>query len=327
MQELQLPPGVSVVNLDRSGNLASLLSLVRLLRVRRPRWLLSAFPHNNIAVVAARLLSGVDTRCVVTEHAPLSQQILQQANWRFRVLPPIIRWAYRRAQAVVAVSAGVRDDMQRMLGRDVEPLVINNPVLAGDFSAEMALIPSEPWLTDESLRVVLSVCRLSVEKDLPTLIRAFALVHREFTVTRLVLVGEGPDRVRLESLVGELGLTEVVRLPGRTETPLSWMSHASVFVLPSLYEGFGNVLVEAMACGTPVVSTDCPVGPREILEGGRLGALVPVGDVSAMTRAIAEALTRGAPMPGAREAALRYTQTSACASYRQLLERLALDSR
>ncbi|MBI4742488.1 MAG: glycosyltransferase [Betaproteobacteria bacterium] len=322
-QELPLPPGVSVVNLDRGGTLASLPALVRLLRERRPRWLLSAFPHTNIAAVAARLLSGADTLCVLTEHAPLSHQIPQQASWRFRVLPPLIRWAYRRAQAVVAVSSGVRDDLRRMLGNGVDPLVIHNPVLADDFADDMALPPDEPWLIDESVRVVLGVCRLSAEKDLPTLIRAFAEVYRERPATRLVLAGEGPDRARLESLVAELGLAEVVRLPGRIATPLSWMRRAAVFVLASRYEGFGNVLVEAMACGTPVVSTDCPVGPHEILDGGRLGTLVPVGDASAMARAIAGALVRGVPLPGAREAALRYTQAGACASYRQLLERLA----
>jgi glycosyltransferase involved in cell wall biosynthesis len=102
--------------------------------------------------------------------------------------------------------------------------------------------------------------------------------------------------------------------------PLALMKHASVFVLASQYEGFGNVLIEAMACGTPVVSTDCPVGPREVLDGGRLGTLVPVGDVSAMADAISAALVRRAPLPGAREAALRFTQAQACGAYLQLFE-------
>lgn len=321
-RELPLPIGVSFIDLNCGGTLAAFRGLLRVLREERPDWLLSAFPHTNIAAVTALALSGLETRCIITEHAPLSRQIAQQDNWRYRLLPPLVRWAYRRADAVVAVSAGVREDLQLMLGTDIPSSVIHNPVLVDGFEAEMAVLPDDPWLTDGKLKVVLSVCRLSVEKDLPTLVRAFAELHRSHPETRLLLAGEGGDRARIESLVRQMGLADVVRLPGRTATPLAWMRRAAVFVLASRYEGFGNVLVEAMACGIPVVSTDCPVGPREILDGGRLGALVPVGDVSAMARAIAEALEQPVP-PAARQAALLHTQASACAKYRQLFESLS----
>jgi glycosyltransferase involved in cell wall biosynthesis len=318
--ELAIPPGVTFVSLGGHGTLSALWSLSRLLREYRPHCLLSAFPHTNVAALVALALSGVNARCVVTEHAPLSRLIAQQDNWRYRLLPALLRWAYRRAHAVVGVSTGVRDDLQQILGKGVAPQVIRNPVLGLGFEAEMALAVGDPWLTDEALRVVLSVCRLSVEKDLPTLIKAFAEVHRERPETRLLMVGEGPDRGRLEKLIAEMGLGDVVRLPGYTGTPLAWMRRAAVFVLSSRFEGFGNALVEAMACGTPVVSTDCPVGPREILEGGRLGDLVPVGDAPAMARAIGDALDAPGRFPEAREAALRYTQAKSCASYRRLFE-------
>jgi glycosyltransferase involved in cell wall biosynthesis len=172
------------------------------------------------------------------------------------------------------------------------------------------------------LQVVLSVCRLSVEKDLPTLLKAFAELHRTRPATRLILAGEGPDRVRLESMARDLGLSGVVRLPGRTGQPLAWMRHAAVFVLASQYEGFGNVLIEALACGTPVVSTDCPVGPRELLDGGRLGTLVPVGDSFAMAQAIAEVLEHRELPRGAREAALQYTEVNSSVAYRRLFDGL-----
>lgn len=320
-REVPLPAGVPFIDLRCGGTLSAFRGLLRVLREQRPDWLLSAFPHTNIAAVTALALSGLETRCIITEHAPLSRQIAQQDNWRYRLLPPLVRWAYRRADAVVAVSAGVREDLQRLLGAGARSSVINNPVLVEGFEAEMALPVDDPWLADPAVKVVLSVCRLSVEKDLPTLVRAFAELHRHRPETRLLLAGEGDDRERLEALVEQMGLLAVVRLPGRTATPLAWMRRASVFVLASRYEGFGNVLVEAMACGTPVVSTDCPVGPREILDDGRLGGLVPIGDVPAMASAIAGALDRPAP-PEAREAALRYTQSRACASYRQLFESL-----
>lgn len=321
-RELTVPVGVNMISLNCGGTTAAVWKLSRLLRERRPRWILSAFPHTNIAAVVALTLSGQDSRCVISEHAPLSLQIDQQGSWRYRLLPPLVRWAYSNAHAVVAVSGGVRDDLKRLLGPRSSPQVISNPVLAPDFETEMALSPDEPWLADPAFEVVLSVCRLSVEKDLVTLIRAFAEVHRVRPYARLVLAGEGADRLRLQALVNDLGLADVVRLPGRTSMPLAWMRHAAVFVLASQYEGFGNVLVEAMACGTPVVSTDCPVGPREILDGGRLGTLVPVGDAPAMAHAIVAVLALPEPRPGAREAALRYTQKHACERYLELFESL-----
>ncbi|MDD2880613.1 MAG: glycosyltransferase [Rhodoferax sp.] len=319
--ELEVSKNVTLFDLSCGGTVAAVWQLAKLLRQRRPDFLLSAFPHTNVAAVASRVLSREDCACVVTEHAPLSLQIEQQGTLRYRLLPPLVRWAYRRAHAVVAVSGGVRDDLQHLLGPSVAPQVISNPVLSANYEAEMALPPTDHWLRDESLQVVLSVGRLSPEKGLVTLVHAFAKIHRYHPSARLLLAGEGPDRQRLESLVAELELSDVVRLPGRTATPLAWMRHAAVFVLASQYEGFGNVLVEAMACGTPVVSTDCPVGPREILEGGRLGTLVPVGDVAAMAIAIADVLANPVPTPGARAAAVGYTQTAACARYIDVFKR------
>ena len=320
------PAGVSFTNLDCRATLPAVRRLAEELRRQCPDYLLSAFPHTNIAAVMARFLAGTPTRCVLSEHAPLSRQIEQQDNWRYRILPRLLRFAYRRADALVAVSQGVRDDLQQLLGVSQPVEIIHNPVLAGDFSEEMLLPPAEPWLNDGNLQVVLSMSRLSEEKDLPTLLRAFALVHRQRPSTRLLLAGEGSERGRLEALVRELALDDVVRLPGRVATPLSWMRQAAVFVLASRFEGFGNVLVEAMACGTPVVSTDCPVGPREILDDGRLGRLVPVGDAEALAQAIMHALE--SPQPPA-EAAIRaqgFTQQAAATSYQALFARLAAKS-
>ena len=322
-RELDIPPGVNVVNLDSAGTVAALRRLVAALRQRRPQWLLSAFAHTNVAAVAAAAMAGTGTRCIVSEHAPLTRQIAQQGGWRYRLLPPLVRWAYRRADAVVAVSEGVRADLQSLAGPAVAIDVIRNPVLPHDLHDELAQPPDHAWLLDASLEVVLSVCRLSVEKDLPTLVRAFAQVRAQRPAARLLVAGEGPDRPRIEALVAELGLTTVVCLPGRTGQPLRWMHRARVFVLASTFEGFGNVLVEALACGTPVVSTDCPVGPRELLEGGRFGRLVPVGDAAAMAGAIVAALEQPGLPPGAREAAQQYTLGNAAAAYLRRFESLA----
>ncbi len=340
--ELVVPAELGVVELDRNGRLGSLGS-VRVLanwlrgpQQRRPHWLLSAFPHTNVAAVAARAWARSDCRCVISEHAPLSLQIQRQGNLRYRVLPPLVRWAYPRADAVVAVSQGVRDDLQRLVGPGLRLHTIANPVLddetawpAGATSAAPdggdggdAGTPLHPWLKDQRLQVVLSVSRLSEEKDIPTLLRAFLQVHGQRPQARLLLAGEGPARSMLQRLVAELGLDEVVALPGRISKPRAWMQAATVFALASQYEGFGNVLIEALASGTPVVSTDCPVGPREILDGGRFGSLVPVADPAAMARALMQALDHPALPAGARAHAARFTDTAACTAWRQLLDGL-----
>ena len=322
--ELPLPPGVTVVTLDSGGTLASVRSLARLLRQRRPHWLLSGFPHTNVAAVAAVALAGVDCRCIVSEHAPLQLQIQQQGRWRYRVLPPLVRWAYRRADAVVAVSQGVRDDLRRLVGASLQPRVIGNPVLdeCAMTSTAGAATPPHPWLLDTRLQVVLSVSRLSAEKDLPVLVRAFAQLRVHRPQARLLLVGDGPEQASLQALLHTAGLADVACLAGRVQQPMAWMQRAAVFALVSRYEGFGNVLVEAMASGTPVVSTDCPVGPRELLANGRWGELVPVGDAVALAGALERALQqRGAP-DGARAHAQQFTIGKASAAYRALFESL-----
>jgi glycosyltransferase involved in cell wall biosynthesis len=145
--------------------------------------------------------------------------------------------------------------------------------------------------------VILGAGRLTAQKDFPTLIRAFALA-RAAQPMRLILLGEGELREPLRALAADLGIAAQVDLPGFVENPYAFMSRAHVFVLSSAWEGFGLVLVEAMACGTPVVSTDCPAGPAEILMGGRFGRLVPVGDAGAMAEAIRATLAD--PLPADR---------------------------
>jgi glycosyltransferase involved in cell wall biosynthesis len=320
--ELEVQPHIEVVNLECKGTASAWWQLVQRLRKHRPTWLLSAFPHTNIAAVAAVLAAQVHTRCVVTEHAPLSQQIAQQKTWRYRLLPVLVGWAYRRAAAVVAVSQGVRDDLIKLLQQKVQPHVLYNPVLAPQFEEELLQPKPHPWLEDSSLSVIVNVGRLSIEKNLSLLVDAFAAIHQQHPHTRLLLVGEGPTRSLLEKQVQSLGLQNVVQLPGRTNHPLRWMKNAAVFVLASQYEGFGNVVVEAMACGTPVVSTDCPVGPREILEQGRWGSLVPLGQTAPMVDAIRQALSQACAPAGAQAVARQYTQANASAAYYKLLKTL-----
>lgn len=284
----EVPPSVRVVDLRASRVLFSLPGLVRYLRKERPYALLSALNHANVIVCLAHRLARVPSRLVISEHNTLSASRPQNA--RGRLLPWFMRWTYPWADAVIAVSQGVAEDLVRTLGISAERVkVIYNPVVDDDLLTKSKEPLDHPWFTEGAPPVILGVGRLTEQKDFPNLIRAFALVRAQ-RPARLMILGEGELRPQLEALVHELGLQDDVALPGFVKNPYAYMARAAVFVLSSRWEGLGVALIEAMASGTPVVSTDCPSGPREILEDGRWGRLVPVGDVDALAEAIVTTL-------------------------------------
>ncbi len=285
----QVPENVNVVDLQARRVLTSLPALVRYLRRARPAALLSAMDHSNIVALWAQRLARVRARVVVSVHNTLSMGV-KHSNGRGRLIPYIARWCYGWADGVVAVSRGVADDLSNTIGLPRERIrVIYNPVVVPELF-ELAKEPVDhPWFLAGEPPVVLSAGRLNAQKDYPTLLRAFSLVIRGRPV-RLVILGEGEERAGLEAMVRDLGLEDVVSLPGFAKNPYAYMSRATVFVLSSTWEGFGNVLVEAMAVGTPVVATDCPNGPAEILENGKYGRLVPVGNAEALAEGILAAL-------------------------------------
>jgi glycosyltransferase involved in cell wall biosynthesis len=267
--------------------------LVRYLRRERPQVLLSAMTDMNLAALWARRLARVPTELVISEHINLSQSVQAAFNrrkWRYRFLPPLLARTYPWAEAIIAVSIGVADDLSTLAEIPRERiLTIYNPVVTPDLEEKSRALCDHPWFAPGSPPVLLAVGRFTAQKDLPTLLRAFARVRRIRPV-RLLLLGEGEERTKLEALVRELGVAADVALPGFVLNPFPYMARAAMLVLSSLHEGLAMVVVEALACGCPVVSTDCPSGPAEILEGGRYGALVPVGDVEAMAKAIHAAL-------------------------------------
>jgi len=281
----EVPKNIKVVDLKAGRVLKSLPPLVRYLRRSQPAALLSAMDHSNIVALWAKRLSRVPARVVVSVHNTLSMSV-KHSNGRGRLIPYIARWCYGWADGVVAVSRGVADDLSNTIGLAREKIrVIYNPVIVPELF-ELAKEPVEHrWFRAGEPPVVLSAGRLTAQKDYPTLLRAFSLVIRAHPM-RLVILGEGEERAGLEAMVRDLALEDVVSLPGFAKNPYAYMSKAKMFVLSSVWEGFGNVLVEAIAVGTPVISTDCPSGPAEILEGGKWGRLVPVGDIEALACAM-----------------------------------------
>lgn len=312
-------PGVRVVDLASPRVLRSIGPLARYLRRERPRALVSSMSHANLVALWAARLARTGTPVVVTEHNTMSQSALEQGWLERHLWPPVLRSFYPWASHVVAVSRDAADDFARTAGIPRERIeVIYNPVIMPGMKARTRETPDHAWFGPGQPPVVLGIGRLTRQKDFPTLIRAFAGVRRQRPV-RLIILGEGEDRGALEGLVAELGLDDDVALPGFRDNPLAYLAASSLFVLSSAWEGLPTVLIEALAAGARVVSTDCPSGPREILHQGRLGTLVPVGDVPALTAAMAAAL-ECPPRPAPAAALEPFTREAAVDNYLRLIE-------
>lgn len=314
----QVPTAVRLVNLQAGRVRRSIRPLMDYLRHDRPRVLVSSMSHANLVALWAARLAGQGTPVVVTEHNTLSLAGGQSplARWLW---PILLRSFYPWAESVVAVSRGAAEDFALTSGFPGDKIeVIYNPVITPELMALARQAPDHPWFAPGEPPVIVAVGRLTRQKDFPTLIRAFAEL-RQRRCARLIILGEGEDRPALEGLATELGVTDDIALPGFRENAIAYMAGSALFVLSSAWEGLPTVLIEALAAGTRVVSTDCPSGPREILQGGRLGALVPVGDVPRLTEAMLEVLDcPGAP---ASPAALTpFTRDAAVDHYLRLIE-------
>jgi glycosyltransferase involved in cell wall biosynthesis len=316
----QLPAPVRLVDLRARRLIRSLGPLTSYLRRERPRYLVSSMSHANLIALWAARLARRSTPVMVTVHNTMSQSTPDQGGLAGRLSSHLLRTFYPWARSVVAVSRGAADDLARTSGLLRERVeVVYNPVITPAMLAQARQPPDHPWFGAGRPAVILGVGRLTRQKDFPTLIRAFAEVRRR-RPARLIILGEGEERAGLEALIGELGLAEDVALPGFRDNAMAYMAGSALFVLSSAWEGLPTVLIEALAAGTRVVSTDCPSGPREILQGGRLGALVPVGDASALARAMVSALDGSAETvpPGALTP---FTRDAAVDNYLRLIER------
>ena len=272
--------------------LATTRALAAYLARERPDVVLSTSAPANLAALGARALSRSPARVVVSVNLNLSAATGSRQRFWGPALRGLARRAYRRADAVIAVSQGVAEDLARVLAPPRPPIVtITNPLPIAEIEEKARAPLAHPWLEPRAPPILLAVGKLKRQKDYPTLIRAFARV-RARRPARLLILGEGEERPRLERLVRDQGLAQDVALPGFVENPWAWMARASVFVLSSAWEGFSNVLAEALACGCPVVSTDCPSGPAELLDDGAFGTLVPVGDDRALAEALLETLEK-----------------------------------
>jgi glycosyltransferase involved in cell wall biosynthesis len=314
-----LPRRANILHLHASSTASSLPLLIRYLRRNRPAALLSAKDRANRTAVLAKLLCGVPVRLIARMGTHTSAFLAgRPAPVRF-IRQLSMRLVYPGADGVIAISEGVARDMAGLSGTAASRIhVIPNPVVSPQLFEQAGAPAFHPWFAEKTAPVVLAAGRLTRQKDFPTLIRAFAALRRQ-TAARLIILGEGGERRKLEALAAGLGVAGDLDMPGFVENPYAYMSRADLFVLSSAWEGLGNVLVEALALGLPVVSTDCPSGPAEVLAHGKHGRLVPVGDVSAMARAMAETLhfpARAFPPAGATA---RYALEKSAEAYLEVL--------
>lgn len=287
----KIPANVRVVDLDAPKLIPSFFGLVRYLRREQPLALLSTLHYSNELAVLARWFANVPTKVMVREANVFFPRIKKLTRAKKHLLPILMRVLYPRADGVIAVSEGIAEELSQITGLPPERIqVIYNPTITQGLFEKAQENLDHPWFAPGEPPVILGVGKLEAQKDFPTLIRAFAQVRRQKSA-RLMILGWGPDRPKLEALIKELGLENDVALPDYVSNPYAYMSKAAVFVLSSAWEGLPNVLIEAMALKIPVVATDCKTGPAEILDNGRYGPLVPVGDSDALAAAILKTLS------------------------------------
>lgn len=314
-----LPEGARLVDLKTRRSLGIVPPLIRYLRRERPDALYATVSHMNVLSVVARGLSGVGTKLILREsNSPLTERKSSITRRVVHFLAPLL---YPRADAVISVSEGVAEELYQMAPRlRGKTFICPQPVISDDILALGDEEIDHDWFREKGPPVILGVGRLQPQKDFPTLLKAFAKV-RKVRDARLVILGEGGERERLEKLAQDLGIRDDLSMPGFTVNPFPYMKGARLFVLSSRFEGMPNVLLQAMAMGAQVVATDCRSGPREILRGGELGGLVPVGDPDALASALLERIDNERPnIAGAELIRERYGVATATRQYLKLIE-------
>ena len=290
-----VPSTITIINLGAKRTYRSIFHLIKYLSTHKPQIVFPSLPHISVVTLVARFLSN--SKCVVIpiEHNTLSQSALHATTFRGRLLPYFMRIAYRLADHIIAVSAGVGNDLVTMVGINRSHLsIIYNPVISQKLIESSYEAPDHPWFVNSKYPVILGAGRFTPAKGFDVLINAFALL-RKSRPARLILIGDGPERESLETQIVSHGLETDVSMPGFVSNPYVYFRQSSIFVLSSIWEGLPTVLVEALACGTRIISTDCPSGPKEILENGRWGVLVPVGDIASLAKQMSTLLDQPKP--------------------------------
>ena len=271
-----VPNKVNLIDFQCNKSIKSLPKLIRYLKEKKPNSIISTLEFIDIITIWAKLIAKVKTKVVIRVPNNLIEHAKHEKKFKNKIYPILVKWFYPLADEIIAISKGVAKSTSKLTGINYEDInVIYNPVVNEKIESLSKEDNSHQWF--KNYPVILGVGRLTEQKNFSCLIDAFSLVRKEVK-SKLIILGEGEKREELQEQINKLGLSGEVDLPGFKKNPYSFMRNAKVFVLSSNWEGFGNVLVEAMAMGTPVVSTDCESGPREILDNGKYGLLAPINN-------------------------------------------------
>ncbi len=316
LSDVDATSGLRVIDLGRAQTYACLPAIVRYLREYRPAVLLSDKDRVNRTALAARALARVDTRLYLRSGTTVSVDLASRGMLERHLQGCSVARLYPLAAGVLVPSRGAKEDLVRLGHLDPALVrVVPSPVVPDRlFDDDRPPAPEHPWFHDHQSPLILGVGELSLRKDFATLLQAFAAL-RARRPCRLMILGRGRERQRLLALAETLGVAADLSLPGFVAEPYPYLAHADLFAFTSRWEGLGFVLIEALALGTPVVSTDCPSGPREILHGGRYGRLVPIGDAATLAQAMAETLAAPLPARHLQQAARPYAVQPAVSAY------------
>ncbi|MCB1875360.1 MAG: glycosyltransferase [Chromatiales bacterium] len=310
-----LNPAARVLSLGTSNAITGVPRLAWYLRKERPDAVLTQRIRLNVLAHRARALSGTHARLYATLNTNLSAQLKIMRPVKARHQGDMMRRWYPRNDGLIAVSEGVRQDAAQLLSIPTQSIfLIRNPVVTADLSRKAEQALDDPWFAPGQPPVLLAVGRLEPQKDYPNLLQAFAKL-RVRRPCRLLILGEGALHEKLIGMGRDLGIDKDLRLGGFVDNPYPYMRASAVYVLASRWEGSGNSLTEAVALGKPVVSTDCPDGPREILMDGEYGKLVPMGDAEALAAAIGQSLDSPPDPDHVRQAAERFRDERSALDY------------
>ena len=315
----ELPPGMRIIDLGTRHSLLALPGLIRYLRTQRPDVLLSDKDRINRIALLARWLAKVPVRHYLRLGTTVSQNLARRPWLQRHQQRLSLRYAYRFAHGILVPSEGVAQDLAGFLGPAAPPVqVVPSPIIRADLEHLAAQTLNHPWLAASTAPLILGIGELSARKDYATLIRAVARLHPH-TPCRVAILGQGREHAALQALARQCGMAHAVYLPGFVANPYPWLRRAKVFVHTAHWEGLGIVLVEALALGTPVIATDCPSGPREILNHGHHGALIPIGDDQALAEAIRQTLTAPQACLSGQQAVQHYRVENATQAYLQAM--------
>ncbi|NTU76802.1 MAG: glycosyltransferase [Alphaproteobacteria bacterium] len=285
-----IDPRIRRLEIGSRSPFATLRFLIRYLRQTPPRVLFTRMEKPSLLGLLAGLLTGY-RRIVPSVHFNMNAYTQLEYGFRRKILRLLIAVFYRLAPRVVAVSSGAGEALKRWTGPRTRLTVISNGFDLADLRRQTFDFVDFPWLTAKSVPVICACGRLVPLKGFDVLLKAFTRL-RAHTPARLIILGEGELSDELPALAHKLGVAEDVAFPGFVSNPAAWFAKSDVYVMTSRTEALPNALVEALAAGTEVISTDCPSGPAEVLEGGKWGQLVPVDDEIALAAALQLALER-----------------------------------